>query len=72
MLIFFNGKGCRHCPCLSYDGVGERFSCGLSGVDGMDKDEKLPEFKPNLDKKPKDCPFASYPNTLEIQARESD
>lgn len=67
MLVNFKGKGCRNCPCLQ-----ESMTCGLSGRDGMDVGEILPVFKPNLEQKPKDCPFAKYPNTLEIVAWEND
>ena len=67
MLLSFKGKGCMNCPCRAGD-----MTCGLSKREGMSEDEILPVFKPNLEQKPKDCPFTQYPNTLEIVAWEND
>ena len=81
MLLVFSGKGCKNCPFLQWtvtnlnigdnglQGIKEHLICNLTRHNmispGMEFTAKL---IPNRDEKPKDCPFAQYPNTLEIVA----
>lgn len=82
MLLTFEGKGCINCPfggitiggfgariptcMLSYGVRLKRFSCNLDSTDTTD--EGLAKLSYNSGEKPKDCPFAQEPCTLEIQA----
>jgi len=69
MFIMFTGKGCRNCPFLVIDyDYAEPHDCTLAG---RMVEEELLLLDPNLEEKPKDCPFAQYPNNLEIQADDS-
>lgn len=74
MLLVFEGKGCKNCPfCYGHTTLlgstleGSVTGCLLSEQE-LVGNIKLPKFKPKLKEKPKDCPFAQYPNTLEIEA----
>ena len=84
MLLTFKGKGCKECPfngitigdfgariltcMLSYNILLRKCSCNLDATDKTD--EYLEKLKYNADEQPKDCPFAQYPNTLEIEAHD--
>jgi len=71
MLLTFEGKGCSECPFQYWrtESWGDEYYCSLSKreIAGMGQ---LPELDPNSIERPKDCPFAKWPNTLEIQALE--
>jgi hypothetical protein len=78
MLLTFEGKGCGRCPFtgITIGLFGQRTSTCMLSYNltlrhmQLADDERLPPLEYNLDNKPKDCPFAQYPNTLEIQADE--
>ena len=65
MLLMIPGKGCWGCPFLYHNERRDMYCCGLSLR--ATTEGELPEFEPG-DKKPKECPFAQFTGTLEIQA----
>jgi hypothetical protein len=70
MLLMFSGKGCYDCPFYWYNEIKDWPECNISKWGTADGYE-IPELRPG-GIKPKDCPFAQSPGTVEIQAEEHD